>query len=128
MATRGGGLTWDDTGLINSLKTLNARADRSITAATQYHARQGEGWMREHAPWTDRTSNARNGLFGVASREFPSYKITFSHSVPYGLWLEVLYAGRYAIIRPTVQHEGTEVMKTVSRLFQVLFGGARGGA
>ena len=118
----GGGVQWDDRALINHLKTFNARADRAITAAIGYHATQAQAYARTNAPWTDRTSNARNGLFAKAERKVPHYRIIISHSVPYGVWLEIRWSGRYAIIRPTVDHEGPELMKTVSGLFTSMFG------
>lgn len=117
------GITWDDRALFNRLKTFNARADRFITAATAYHATRAVAYARQNAPWTDRTSNARNGLFARAEREAPVYRIIVGHSVPYGIWLEVRWSGRYAIIRPTIDHEGPELMKTIQPMFSKMFGG-----
>jgi hypothetical protein len=112
---------WNDRALINQLRTFNARADRAITAATVFHAGRAVSYARANAPWTDRTTNARNGLFARAERDAPVYRIVVGHSVPYGVWLEVRWAGRYAIIRPTIDHEGPELMKTVSQLYSKLF-------
>lgn len=120
MASRSG-IRWDDRTLIASLRTFNARADRAITAATAYHATQAVAYARRNAPWTDRTTNARNGLFATAQRDYPVYRITIGHSVPYGIWLEVRWSGRFAIIRPTVDHEGPELMKTVSLMYDRMF-------
>lgn len=115
-------VAWQDRALVNQLKTFNARADRAITAAMAYHATRAVGYARQNAPWTDRTSNARNGLFARAERDAPVYRIIIGHSVPYGVWLEVRWSGRFAILRPTVDHEGPEVMRTVSKLYSTLFG------
>jgi len=112
---------WDDRALYNKLRTFNARADRFITAATALHARQAVNYARTNAPWTDRTTNARNGLFARAERDAPVYRIIIGHSVPYGVWLEVRWSGRYAILRPTVDHEGPELMRTVSTMYQRMF-------
>lgn len=118
MASR---IVWDDRALVNQLKTFNARMDRALTAATAYHATRAVAYARQNAPWTDRTSNARNGLFARAEREVPVYRIIVGHGVPYGIWLEVRWSGRYQIIRPTVDHEGPELMKTASKLYDVIF-------
>lgn len=112
---------WSDRALVNSLKTFNARADRAITAATAYHATRAVAYARQNAPWTDRTTNARNGLFARAERDLPIYRIIVGHSVPYGVWLEVRWSGRYQILRPTVDHEGPELMKTVSMMYATMF-------
>lgn len=114
-------MEWNDRALLNTLKTFDARADRAITAATAYHATRAVAYARSNAPWTDRTTNARNGLFARAERAAPVYRIIFGHSVPYGLWLEVRWSGRYQIIRPTVDHEGPELMKTVSMMYSRMF-------
>lgn len=116
-----GGMKWEDRALVDQLRTFNARADRAITAAISYHANRAVGYARSNAPWTDRTTNARNGLFARAERDRPVYRIVIGHSVPYGLWLEVRWSGRYAILRPTVDHEGPEVMKTVGMLYDRMF-------
>lgn len=114
-------VSWEDRALLNKLGTFNARADRFITAATAYHATQAVTWARQNAPWRDRTSNARNGLYARAERDAPIYRIIIGHSVPYGVWLEVRWSGRYQIIRPTVDHEGPELMRTVSTMYQRMF-------
>lgn len=117
----GSKIVWEERGLLNQLKTFNAMMDRVLTAATSYHATRAGAYARTNAPWKDRTSNARNGLFAKAERERPIYRIIIAHSVPYGIWLEVRWAGRYAIIRPTVDHEGPELMKTASMAYDRIF-------
>lgn len=117
----GSGMKWEDEGLLKNLQTFNTRADRALTASITYHAGRAEAYAKRNAPWRDRTSNARNGLFATARRKPPSYRIIVGHSVPYGIWLEVANSGRYQIIRPTIDHEGPELMKTVSKMFSVMF-------
>lgn len=114
-------LTWEDRALLNNLRTFNARADRALTAVMKYHATRAVAYARKNAPWRDRTSNARNGLFATAQREPSRHRIIVGHTVPYGVWLEVRWSGRYEIIRPTIDHEGPEVMKTATLLFDRMF-------
>lgn len=113
-------ISWDDSAVVSKLKTFNAKADRFLTAATAYHATKATKYARANAPWTDQTTNARNGLFARAERDVPSYRIIVGHSVPYGAWLEVRWSGRYQIIRPTIDHTGPELMQTVSTMFSKL--------
>lgn len=115
------GLTWNDRALINQLRTFNARADRAIAAAVSYHASRAVAYAKQNAKWQDRTSNARNGLFAQAERDAPKYRIIVGGSVPYQVWLEVRWSGRYQIIRPTIDHEGPELMQTVSQLYARMF-------
>jgi hypothetical protein len=118
------GIRWEDSAVINQLRTFDARMDRAITATLAYHATRAVAYARQNASWTDRTTNARNGLFARAERNRPIYRLIVAHSVPYGVWLEVRWNGRYQILRPTVDHEGPAVMKTVSQIYGKLFGGS----
>ena len=93
-----------------------------VGQAMQNSARQG-------APWTDRTANARNGLFfgvdgfglapmfGMVSAGASAEKsdvamvsgsrdrlvLTLGHSVYYGKFLEVCNGGKYAIVMSTME-------------------------
>lgn len=83
-----------------------------------YHATRAVAYARQNARWTDRTGNARNGLFARVNRSsMGKYELVLGHSVPYGLWLEVRWSGRYAIIKPTLDATGRELMTTMGRLF-----------
>jgi hypothetical protein len=75
-----------------------------------------ENYMRVNAPWTDRTGNARNGLAARAYEEAESVGIVLYHQVSYGIWLEVRWAGRYAIINPTIEAMGPRVMAAYNDL------------
>ncbi len=115
------GLTWDDGGLLKNLRTFDARADKALTAAIGYHAPQAATYAKINAPWTDQTTNARNGLGATPQRvRMGTYRIIVHHSVPYGLYLETRWAGKYKVIMPTVNHEGDEVMKTIGELFKLM--------
>lgn len=73
-----------------------------------------QSYARTHAPWRDQTGNARQGLFANYSKEGDSHVITLAHSVPYGIWLETRWAGRYAVIVPTLQAEAPRIMRDLS--------------
>ena len=97
--------------------------DRSVAAAMKYHEGPVENYMKANAPWTDRTTNARNGL---AARYVPGgtkHSLVLFHQVPYGIWLEVRHDGKYAIIMPTVQEFGPKVMHTLEQLLNTFNGG-----
>jgi hypothetical protein len=115
---------WDDRALMQRLQNMPRQADRALHAMMRYHAPRAERTLKTGARWTDRTGNARNGLFTTVIHEpFQSYGIVMAHGVPYGIWLEVRFSGRYAIITPTVQSYGPQVMQTVGTLFARMFGG-----
>lgn len=110
--------TYDDRELQVNIKGLKGKVDKALSAITDYHAVEGTAYMKENAPWTDRTTNARNGLHTVVPPvEGNRHVIIFSHTVHYGIWLEIANSGRYQIIMPAVRHEGQLLMKRLRGLF-----------
>lgn len=98
------------------IQQIGPSIKRAMVAAAGRTATQGEAWMRTNAKWTDRTGNARNGLRGTSRVSTNKVAVVFSHSVPYGIWLEVRWDGRYAIIEPAVAHWAPKMMDLVARL------------
>lgn len=73
---------------------------------------------RRNAPWTDRTSNARNGLFAKDYQEGKKVGIVLYHTMEYGKWLEVRWGGRYSTINPTIRAKGPAVMASVGAVMK----------
>lgn len=96
-------------GLTVSAATLHKRLDTFMA----FQESKVQDYMRTNAPWTDQTSNARNGLFAKASVGDPVHTIVVYHTVPYGIWLEVRHAGQFAIITPTILSEGQRIMESL---------------
>lgn len=66
-------------------------------------ALQAEAEAQANAPWADRTGAAREGLYATVEREGLEIALSLEHSVDYGLWLETIQSGAYAIIMPTLE-------------------------
>ena len=79
-----------------------------------------ESYMKVNASWIDRTGNARIGLAARPFIEGDSIGIVLYHQVPYGIYLEVRFAGRYAIIQPTIDVMGPRVMAQYQGLLRRL--------
>lgn len=60
-------------------------------------------YAQANAPWEDRTGDARRLLDVDVSDEGDAVIIQLYHQVDYGLWLEVIQSGRFAIIMPTLE-------------------------
>lgn len=77
---------------------------------------------QRNAPWTDRTGNARRGIFGTAEREVAEkiVAIYLSHgsTIDYGIWLELANGGRHAIIMRTIEGHLPELWADVHRVLQ----------
>lgn len=74
--------------------------DGMIAGASQL-AEDMEKFAKENAPWTDRTTDARQGLSGEAFTDGGVVGASIVHTVPYGIWLENRFERRYAIVGPT---------------------------
>lgn len=85
-------------------------------------AEDATAWMKEMAPWEDRTGDARAGLH-VDVLESPGVlaELVFSHGddVPYAVWLEIANAGRYAIIAPAIDYWGAKLMQDIQRIINL---------
>lgn len=104
--------------LISSLPELDRRTDRGVAGVMEYWDSRIESHMKVLAPWTDRTGNARQGLYAKAGHDpFKSHWITLGYRVPYGIWLEVRFAGRYSIVIPSLVIYGPKIMQSMNKLF-----------
>jgi len=104
------------------IEQFSPKAREYIGASVDFASQTGMRDMKRKAPWTDRTGNARNGLFtapstGVGGND---WTILFSHSVTYGIWLEIRNNGKYAIIMPTVLRTGNDLMRHLKQMFREL--------
>lgn len=90
-----------------------ARKRAGLYALLQNHAGQMEGYAKSHAPWTDRTSHARQSLHGGVDERGGQCVLYLSHGMEYGIWLEVAHGGNYAIVRPTADVHLPRIRKTV---------------
>ncbi len=78
-----------------------------------------ESWMRNNAPWTNRTGNARRYLNAVVYPVMYDWIVLqVAHGVPYGLSLETVSLGRYQILAPTIDRWGAILMDDVKNLMR----------
>lgn len=104
--------------LLRGINKMEAELDRGVAGVVEFWDTRIETHMKTTAPWTDRTGNARNGLFAKAGHERAQrHWIDLGHRVNYGIWLEIRFAGRYAIVLPTLIAYGPKVMTTLNKLF-----------
>jgi HK97 gp10 family phage protein len=104
-------------------KELDRKIERAALAVVKYHDGNVEKYMKHNAPWRDRTSNARNGLFAVGRRISKGlYAIILGHSVDYGVYLEegTEHMRARPIIEPAMQVWAPKVMATFSKILDRL--------
>lgn len=109
---------WTSNTLSPGLKTFTPKLDHAVGLTVDFFSPRVESAAKDGAPWTDQTGNARNTLTARPFHEtLKKHGIVLAHGMPYGIWLEVRFGGRYAIILPTIKQQGIEVMATLRQVF-----------
>lgn len=109
------GFRWEGN-LFASIDDVEPRIKRSMVAAANYCAPLAEQYMRSNATWTDRTGAARNGLRAKVVTSSDKVALVLYHSVPYGVFLEVRWSGKYAIIEPAMAAIGPLFVEAFGKL------------
>ncbi len=90
--------------LAKAIEQYGDRVYVAVRAVADFIAQKMQGEARQNAPWTDRTGNARSGLFALTEEAAAHLvAIYLAHTMEYGAHLELANAGRYAIIMPTIE-------------------------
>lgn len=113
-----GSFIWN-TSDFKSAKRMERQLLSGVGGLMRIGTGRGERYMKHNAPWTDRTTNARNGLFGKYRREARTlFSITFGHSVDYGVYLEkgTEHAKAYPIILPTIDYIAKQLQHSFTKL------------
>ena len=101
-------------------RNLQAWADRQraeVVLLAQRWAGTLEAQAKTDASWTDRTSNARNGLFGVTEIRGNEVIIRLGHTMEYGVFLELANEGKYAILKPTINSAAPRIFDSYRKLW-----------
>lgn len=112
-----------DTSNFESPKVMEQKLKRAVMATMRYWDGPVEEHMKHHAPWTDRTTNARNGLAARAAKLGKDlWGIILSHSVDYGIYLEegTENMAPRPIIVPTINLYAPKVIASLTRLLDRL--------
>lgn len=104
--------------LTPGLQKFPGLVDNEIRRTVDFFSPRVESYARTKAPWTDQTGNARSSLHATTSHLADKHSITIAHGMPYGIWLELRFEGKYAIIIPTIKAQGAELMNTLRSLFR----------
>lgn len=119
MPVGGGQFVWYDDTLTPGLAEFGVRTNAAVQTIIAQVAADAQAYMKDNAPWDDRTGMAREGLeaepyFGEKSG------IVLAHGVDYGIWLEVRFGGDYAIILPTLEVMGPVLMAALEDTFNLI--------
>lgn len=84
----------------------------NVADAMYEGAAEVQAYAQSNAPWDDQTGAARYGLIADVEVEgLGDVSIILAHSVDYGIWLETIQNGAYAIIMPTIEALGPDIIR-----------------
>lgn len=90
-----------------------------IFALAQQYEVEIEAWMKDNAPWVDRSGAARQTLNAEAQRLVNSaVEIILAGGVEYQVHLELSHGGAYAIIGPALDTFTPRVWASVQELLR----------
>jgi len=93
---------------------LKHRAALGLYADTA--AKKMEREAKANAPWTDRTTNARQSLAGSSGWDGNKLKVVLSGGMDYSVYLELAHEKKYAILKPTIDKNTSEILAGYQRL------------
>lgn len=118
--TRDAYIDWggSDERMIQAMENYGRAVLKAVKAVADYITPMLEQYAKEHAPWTDRTANARQSLHAW-SEELAGdvVAVYLAHGVNYGKYLELRWQGRYAIIWPTIEQHLPLISRTLKEIF-----------
>ena len=118
------GIRWvvPPTALAEAIERYGERVLVAVQAVAGEVATLMQNAAKDNARWTDRTGNARSGLFGTAEAEFAQELVVIylSHGadIDYGVYLETRYGGRYAIIMRTIEQHLPQLRRMLEELLR----------
>lgn len=87
-----------------------------VTGVLQRWAASIQADMQTHAPWQDRSGLARRSLWAAVDAQTTGCLILRAgQGVPYGVYLEMGHAGRWAIVLPTLTHAYQPLWEDITR-------------
>jgi hypothetical protein len=96
--------------LKGKIAAFDQNVNRVIAGQILYAKPEATAHMKNYAPWTDRTGNARSGLHAQEHFGPNVAELVLAHSVSYGIWLETRWNGRYAVLWPTSLYIGSLIL------------------
>ena len=113
-----GGIQWrtPPSELIKGIDRYEKDLMAEIEDLLRRFAPEIETYAKANAPWQNQTGNARQTLFTVVEAQKDRVILYLSHTMSYGVYLELRWQGRWAIIMRTLQAHESPIMNELKRL------------
>lgn len=104
--------------VLRNMEAFGRRVEAAVLAIAEYFAPIIESKAKENASWIDRTGNARAALHTVVIEMARGVVALYLYGgMDYNVWLELRWAGRYAIILPTMEAHYAPISKMLRETF-----------
>ena len=113
-----GNFRFDASKLIQGLAEREIKLRASLNLYGDTVAKKMEAHAKSNRKWQDRTGDARKSLRGTSHPSGNGVKVSISHNVSYGVYLEMCNERRYAILKPTIDKVAPEAIKGLSNLLK----------
>lgn len=111
-------LVWQGEDLVKGVKSHQLRVIEAVYKLGMYWAAQMETYAKSHHKWKDRSGAATSGIRATVTREGRNTVINLYHTAEHGIWLEVRWAGKFAILMPTIDLFGPRVLDSLRKLLK----------
>lgn len=108
----------DGTGILNGLDNLQNRMRASLGLYSDTASKKLENYAKTNYPWNDQTFQASRRLKCDWEWKGQGTRISLSHGVDYGIWLEVRFGGKNAILKPTINSQSPSVIRGLENLLK----------
>ncbi len=114
-------IDYGSSSLKSGIEKMGTKVGAAVLMYAATKAAELEAKMKMNRPWTDRTNMAKTTLNASVSQPGQNtIRITCAHGVDYGIWLELAHEKNWAIVIPTINQEGPEVIKHFQNLMYKL--------
>lgn len=87
-----------------------------VKKVADYYAPKMESYGKKNAPWTDKTTNARNSIKGVRRDDSDNITVGVSGNVSYFKFLEFAHGKKWAILKPTIDKFTPEILEKIKKV------------
>ena len=105
--------------MVKKMDDTNKRMEQAVKIVCERAAQEAVNWAKTNKKWTNRTSNAVNGLRNDVRWE-SKVKIVLSvyHTMDYGVWLELAHQKKYAILQQAIAAKADELFEGLEALLK----------
>lgn len=104
--------------VIANMREWERRTRAALFALGQHYGSKMQSEAQQEAPWKDRTGDARKGLFGEAMEDEDKLRVRISHSMEYGVYLELAHSQKYAILEPVAKRNAPEFIRDAQEVIR----------